>query len=193
MHARQTPSGLEIITRNPAAWADGIPFHPVPADQQALIDRNWVCVDGVFSPPTDTYLAEQAQRKFDLARAQRLAQARAAVDAAAQAMLADVPAFEQHSWPIQLAEAQALQAAQASAGEQPVAEAAIAPLLSGLAVARAQGESVSALADKVLAAAARHQAAIGPLLGRWQGIERALLAAPSLDALYAVEISPTPA
>lgn len=193
MHARQTPSGLEIIRSNPAAWADGIPFYPVPADQQALIDRNWVCVDGVFAPPTDTYLAEQAQLQFERARAQRLAQARAAVDAAAQAMLAAVPALEQHTWPTQLAEAQALRAALASAGELPVDEATLAPLLSGLASARGLGESVSALADKVLAAAARHQAAIGPLLGHWQEIERALQAAQSLDALRAVEITPTPA
>lgn len=189
MHARQTPSGLEIILSNPAAWADGIPFHPVPADQQPLIDRNWVCVDGVFAPPSDTYLAEQAQQQFERARAQRLAQARAAVDAAARALVAHISATEQQTWPTQLAEAQAVQIWRHTPELLPNGTA---PLLHVMVAARGYGESVFDLADRVLAAAAQYTAAAGPLVAWGQRTERALNAAQTLDELNAISLTPPP-
>lgn len=187
MHARQTPSGLEIITRDPAAWADGIPFYPVPADQQALIDRNWVCVDGVFFPPTDTYLAEQAQQQFERARAQRLATARAAVDAAARALVAHVSVTEQQTWPTQLSEAQAVQIWRNTPEALP---AGTAPLLTVMTAARGYGESVFELADRVIAAAAQYTASAGPLVAWGQRTERALNAAQTLAELNAISLTP---
>lgn len=188
MHARQTPSGLEIITRNPAAWADGIPFHPVPADQQALIDRNWVCVDGVFSPPTDTYLAEQAQQQFERARAQRLATARAAVDAAARALVAHISSTEQQTWPTQLAEAQLVNSWRDIPDRLP--PPSYYPLLALMATQRGYGESVFELADRVLSAAAQYTAAAGPLVAWGQRTERALNAAQTLAELNAISLTP---
>lgn len=120
------------------------------------------------------------------ARSQRLATVRAAVDAAAQGVLAATPSLEQHSWPTQLAEARRVQAYAAAPDTLP---AEVAPLLSLMAVSRGLGESVVELAGKVLAAATEHAVTISPLLGRWQQIRRELEQASSLDALLAVDTS----
>lgn len=120
------------------------------------------------------------------ARAQRLAEARAALDRAQGVLLAATPSLEQHSWPTQLAEARRVQAYAAAPDTLP---AEVAPLLSLMAVSRGLGESVVELAGKVLAAATEHAVTISPLLGRWQQIRRELEQASSLDALLAVDTS----
>lgn len=122
---------------------------------------------------------------LEAARAQRLELARASVEVARRLSLADTPVLEQQTWSTQLAEAQALAAWRATPEALP---AEVAPLLTALAAARAQGETVFALADKVLAAASRHVAAAAPLVGAWQRIERQLRQADTLEALLAVDL-----
>lgn len=130
--------------------------------------------------------ATQPTPDLEALRAQRLAAARAAVDAAANALVADVSATEQQTWPTQLAEAQALDAWR----NAPALPPNIAPLLTVMAAARGYGESVFDLADKVLAAAARYTAAAWPLVAWGQRTERDLIAANDAEALMRVSITP---
>lgn len=124
---------------------------------------------------------------FDRLRGERLTCARAAVDAAARALVAHIPATEQQTWPTQLAEAQAIQIWRNTPEALPDGTA---PLLTVMAAERGYGESVFDLADRVLSAAAQYTAAAGPLIAWGQRTERALMAAQNFSELNAISLTP---
>lgn len=136
--------------------------------------------------PASPAAPQPAAPDLETLRAQRLAGVRAAVDAAAREIVADVSVTEQQTWPTQLAEA--LELKRYSPDTQPD-YAAAAPLLTLMAEQRGLGETVPELAARVLAAAARYTAAVGVLVGWGQRAERELMAAADAEALMSVSIT----
>ena len=165
---------------------DGVPTGDTCTTDPARIFPADIAAQYVLSSEVPAIEPAQPTPNLEALRAQRLAAARAAVDAAANALVADVSATEQQTWPTQLAEAQALDAWR----NAPALPPNIAPLLTVMAAARGYGESVFDLADKVLAAAARYTAAAGPLVAWGQRTERELIAANDAEALMSVSITP---
>jgi len=125
---------------------------------------------------------------LDRARAQRLATARAAVDAAARALVAHISSTEQQTWPTQLAEAQLVNSWRDIPDRLP--PPSYYPLLALMATQRGYGESVFQLADRVIAAAGQYTAAAGPLVAWGQRTERALNAAQTMAELNAISLTP---
>lgn len=137
--------------------------------------------------PASPAAPQPAAPDLETLRAQRLAAARAAVDTAARAVVADVSQTEQQTWPTQLAEALELQ----RYGPDGLPDyATAAPLLTLMAEQRGLRETVPELAARVLAAAARYTAAAGPLVAWGQRTERELLAAADAEGLMSVSITP---
>ena len=171
------------VYRTPADYNNGL-F--VSVHGPGVPEQYPACCPRDIEPIATLSLPAAAAAVLIAARAQRLAEVRAALDRAQGVLLAATPSLEQHSWPTQLAEARRVQAYAAAPDTLP---ADAAPLLSLMAVSRGLGESVVELAGKVLAAATEHAVTISPLLGRWQQIRRELEQASSLDALLAIDTS----
>ena len=167
---------------------DGVPTGDTCTTDPARVFPADIAAQYVLSSEVPA-LPEPAQPTTNLEtlRAQRLAAARAAVDAAANALVADVSATEQKTWPTQLAEA--LELNRYGPDGKPD-YAAAAPLLTLMAEQRGLRETVPELAARVLAAAARYTAATGPLVAWGQRTERELLAAADAEALMRVSITP---
>jgi hypothetical protein len=117
-------------------------------------------------------------KALEQAKATKLAEITTAYNNAVSTLTKSVDKFELASWTKQETEARAY-----------IADNTIqTPLLSGLVETRGMGETVLALANKIIANADNYQKAYSAVLGTYQGKKKAIASATTVEEVKAIQI-----